>query len=294
MNGNKTPNIIGFMNIVRLAIAVICILIISSSINTSAQRKRGDFSLGEGLTITPKVGYNLFFGDLVDKSRGSISLGVVADREMSNFLSLRTQLIGGTMQGQQVFQTSGLVYAEFDNFYTEFTVGGAYKPLNHLLGYFRERRFQPYAHLNAGLVYFSATEYWGPASQGTPGEEWRSASGVSPVVTMGGGTSVWISPIVSLNFELTGSLAFSDQLDVHDVWYHTYEDWENKVNAQTTNPNDFYYTFTVGVSFMIDQSKFSNSSRYNRKSYIKTRHYYKTKNKRRSFKRPGQKKFLFF
>ncbi|MGQ1890476.1 hypothetical protein ACT29H_08530 [Thermophagus sp. OGC60D27] len=281
------------MNTVQITITVILVLMLSSVTSSSAQR-RGGFNLSDGLSITPKGGYNLFFGDLVDESRGSFSVGVMADREISNSLSLRSQLIGGKMQGKQVFSTSGLVYAEFDNIYTEFTIGGAYRPLNHLLGYFRERRFQPYVHLGAGLVYFSATEYWGPASPGTPGEEWRTASGVAPVVAMGGGTSIWISPIISLNLELTGSLPFSDQLDVHDVWYATYEDWENKVNAQTTNPNDFYYTFTVGVSFLIEKSGFSNNSKYNRRSYIKTRNYYNSKNKRRSFKRPKQKKFLFF
>jgi hypothetical protein len=280
------------MNIGQKTVLLILALILSS-IPLTAQRRSG-INILEGLTITPRGGYNMFFGDLVDESRGSYSFGVLADREMNEFLSVRTQLIGGKMQGKQVYPSSGLMYAEFDNVYAEFSVGGAYRPLNHLLGYFKERTFQPYAHLNTGIVYFSATEYWGPASQGTPGDEWRSASGIAPMVSMGGGATIWINPVLSLNVELDGTLPFSDQIDAHDVWYNTYEDWENRVNPNSTKPHDFYYTFTLGITFIIQDSKFSNDPKYNRRSYIKTRSYYQSKSKRSPARKRNKKGFLFF
>jgi len=281
------------MNRSQKTILLIFALIISS-LSLNAQGRNG-FDIMEGLTSTPRGGYNMFFGDLVDESRGSYSIGVLADREMNEFLSVRTQLIGGKMQGKQIFPSTGLMYAEFDNIYAEFSVGGAYRPLNHILGYFRERTFQPYVHLNTGLVYFSATEYWGPASQGPPGEEWRSASGIAPKISMGGGTSIWINPVLSLNIELDGTLPFTDLLDVHDVWYNTYEDWENRVNPHSTEPHDFYYTFTIGITFIIQDSKFSNDPEYNRKSYTKTRSYYQSKSKRsRPDSRRKKNGFLFF
>lgn len=260
----------------------------------SQRRRRGAFDITEGMKITPRGGYNLFFGDLVDKSRGSYSVGVSADREMSEIFSARAQFTGGQMQGTQVFPHSGSVYASFDNIYGEFTLGGTYRPLDHLLGYFKQRTFQPYAHLNAGLVYYNATEYWGPASEGTPGDEWRSASGISPVISMGGGANIWINPLFSVNVELTGSLPFTDQMDVHDVWYLTYSDWENNINPHSTDPYDFYYTLTVGICFTLQDSKFKNDPRYNRKSYMKTRRYYQSKSRRSPARRPDKKRFLFF
>ena len=214
------------------------------------------------MKITPRGGYNMFFGDLVDKSRGSYSAGIMIDREMTTFLSARSQLIGGAMQGTQTMQN--MVYAKFDNFYTEFTVGGAYRPLNHLLGYFKQRTFQPYAHLNTGLVYFSATEYWGEASGGPVDEEWRSASEIAPVISIGGGAEIWINPVISASIEVSGSLPFSDKMDVHDVWYNSYEDWQNDVNPHSTEPFDFYYNFTVGISITLNDSQFNNDPKYKR------------------------------
>jgi len=274
------------------SIFIITITLFAVSTTGEGQRKSG-FNLTQGMTITPRGGYNLFFGDLVDRSRGSYSGGVMVDRELTKFLSARSQLIGGVMQGTQI--QSGMTYANFDNFYTEFTVGGAYRPLDHLLGYFRERTFQPYAHLNTGLVYYDATEYWGPAATGAPtGEEWRSASGISPVISLGGGADIWINPVITANIEISGSLPFTDQMDVHDVWYNTYEDWQNRANPYVTEPYDFYYNITVGISITLNDSEFSNNSKYNRRSYIKKQNFYRSKSRRSPSNKRDKKGFLFF
>lgn len=270
------------------SIFLLLILLFADSMPGEGQRRSG-FNLIEGMTITPRGGYNLFYGDLVDKSRGSYSAGILADRELTKFISARSQLIGGTMQGRQI--QSGSTYAEFDNFYTEFTVGGAYRPLNHLLGYFKERTFQPYGHLNTGVVYYNATEYWGPAASGAPtGDEWRSATGVAPVISMGGGADIWISPTITANIELSGSLPFTDQMDVHDVWYNSYEDWQNNVDPHSTAPYDFYYNITVGISITLNESEFRNHPKYNRQSYLKRQKFFRSKSSRR----PSKKGFLFF
>lgn len=276
--------------------AKITILLIAITLslpsNTLAQRRPGGFNLTEGMSITAKGGYNMFFGDLVDKSRGSFSAGVLADRELDEMFSVRTQLLGGKMQGTQVLPKSGLEYAYFNNVYGEFTVGGTYKPLNHIMGYFRQRTFQPYAHVNLGLVYYSATEYWGEAGSGPVDEEWRSASEIAPLVSFGGGASLWINPMISANVEVSGALPFTDRMDVHDVWYSG-DDWQTEVNPVSTDPYDFYYNFTVGITFVIQDSKLRNDPKYNRKSYIKTRSYYQSKS-RRSPARRNKKRFLFF
>ncbi len=261
--------------------------------NSDAQRRRkGDFNILEGMSVTAKGGYNMFFGDLVDESRGSFSFGGVADREINEMFSARTQIIAGQMKGTQVFPESGLEYAYFNNIYGEFTVGGTYRPLNHILGYFRQRTLQPYAHLNVGLVYYSATEYWGEIGGGVEDEEWRSASEIAPLVSFGGGASIWINPLISINVEATGAMPFTDKMDVHDVWYAG-DDWINEINPVQTSGNDFYYNFLVGVTFVIQDSKIGNDPRFNRKSYLKTRNYYRSKS-RRSPARRNNKRFLFF
>jgi hypothetical protein len=152
------------------------------------------------------------------------------------------------------------------------------------LGYFKQRTFQPYIHLNTGFVFYSATEYWGEGSNGPVDEEWRSASEVAPVISMGGGSSIWISPRIRFNMEFSGAMPLTDTMDAHDVWYSGY-DWVTETNPHTTKSNDFYYTLTVGVSFILQDSKISNDPRYNRKSYIKTRNYYKAKARRSPSKR---------
>ncbi len=275
----------------KITILTLAITLLFSS--NSLSQRRGQFNILEGMSVTAKGGYNMFFGDLVDESRGSFTVGAMVDREMNELFSARVQLLGGQMKGTQVFPVSGLEYAYFDNFYTEFTVGGTYKPLNHIMGYFKQRTFQPYAHLNLGLVYYNATEYWGEAGSGPQDEEWRSASEIAPMVSFGGGASFWINPMISANIELTSALPFTDKMDVHDVWY-AHDDWQTEVNPVSTDPYDVYFNFTVGVTFVIQDSKLRNDPKYNRKSYIKTRQYYQSKSRKTPNRRSNRKKFLFF
>lgn len=238
----------------------------------------------------------MFFGDLVDQSRTSYSAGVLVNREMSRTISTRINLMAGAMKGEQLSPTLDEPYATFDNMYVEFGMGASYRPFNHIFGYYKERTLQPYVLAQAGLVYFSATEYWGPASASTPGAEpgevWREVTDVVPMVSAGGGISVWITPILSANLEVTGTLPFSDQLDGHDVWYSS---WPDGI-VHETEPYDFYYTATVGLTFMISDSPFRNDPRYNRRSYTKTRRFFQPKTRSRS-SRPSshtRNRFLFF
>ncbi|MCA1745365.1 MAG: hypothetical protein LC643_06645 [Bacteroidales bacterium] len=279
---------------------VLLILAVWISVSGYSQLRRGystqPFDLLSGMSITPKGGANMFFGDLVDQSRTSYSVGVLANREMSRTLSARANLMAGAMKGEQVPPTQDDPYATFENMYIEFGLGLSYRPFNHILGYFKERTVQPYILAQAGLIYFSATEYWGPASSGTtgaqPGEIWREVNGLTPMVSAGGGISFWLTPSLSANLEVTGTLPFSDQLDGHDVWYDSWPDG----NVHETDPYDFYYTASVGLTFLISDSPFRNDPRYNRRSYTKTRRFFQPKSRSRS-SRPSshtRNRFLFF
>lgn len=261
----------------KLWIITLVVLLISTSAFSQYRRgyRRNPFRIQDGLTITPRAGLNIFYGDLVDKSRASYSVGVTADREMSKYLSARVSLMGGAMQGTQIYGNSGIPYASFDNFYVEATVGGTYRPLNQLLGYFKERTVQPYLLFQTGVVFFDATEYWGEAGREPAGTVWRKASEVAPLVGIGGGASFWFTPNLSGNFEVNGNLVFSDKMDAHDEWYgHT-------GTVYTTDPFDFYYTVTVGVSYLLNDSKWRNEPRYNRRTYQKTRKFFQSKTTKR-------------
>ena len=205
----------------RMWIITLVVLLISTSSFSQVRRgyRRNPFIFQDGLSITPRVGLNMFFGDLVDKSRTSYSVGVTVDREMSKLLSARFQLMGGAMKGTQINYSGNNTYAYFDNIYVEGTIGGTYRPLNHILGYYKERTAQPYVLLQGGVVYYDATEYWGPASSQPEGTVWREAAGIAPLIGIGGGTSIWITPNLTANLEINGNLVFSDKMDVHDVWY---------------------------------------------------------------------------
>lgn len=276
------------------------LVLLSFHINVKAQyRRSSSFDITSGLSIVPKAGVNLFFGDLVDSSRENISLGVTADREMLEFVTLRASLMGGQMSGKQIYPVLEVPYATFTNFYVDFLIGGTYKPLDHFLKYFKERTAEPYILLQGGFIYYNSTEKWGEASIHTvgaaPGEVWRKASGVAAIVSGGGGVNFWLNPSLSLNLEFHGNLAFTDKLDAHDVWRDTYPDGD----LHTTEPYDFYYIATAGVIYNIKESPFRNHPKYNRKRYSKTRNYYRTSSRksvtrRRPSTHSNTKRFLFF
>lgn len=263
----------------RMWIITLVVLLISTSSFSQVRRgyRRNPFIIQDGLTITPRAGVNLFFGDLVDKSRTSYTVGVTADREMSQFLSARVQFMGGAMKGTQIAYTGNQAYAYFDNIYVEGTIGGTYRPLNHIFGYYKERTVQPYLLLQGGVVYYDATEYWGPAGQQPEGTVWRETAGIAPIVGAGGGTSFWVTPNLTANLEFNGNLVFSDKMDGHDVWYGS----GTPPTVNTTDPYDFYYAITVGLTYQIADSKWRNDPRFNRKSYQKTRKFFMQKTSKR-------------
>lgn len=270
-------------------ILLVSLILYNQDANAQYYRTYNKFDITSGLTLTPKAGVNVFFGDLVDKSRESYSFGVTADREMTESLTARVSLMGGQMRGKQINPVFGSPYATFENSYVDFLIGATYKPLDHLWGYFKERTAEPYVLLQTGAIYYNSTEYFGAvASQVTPGagnagEEWRSASGFAPVISAGGGVDFWINTRLSLNFEFAGNLAFTDKLDAHDVWYESLPNGE----VHTSDPYDFYYVVTAGVVFVIKDSKFKNFPKFNRRSYEKTRRLYKPSRKKVIKRRPS-------
>ncbi|WP_430814901.1 hypothetical protein [Carboxylicivirga sp. RSCT41] len=258
---------------------IILIVLLSTTLAESEAQRRRKPRIWEGFSVSGRAGANYFYGDLVDDGRTHISLGFNADKEINTFLALRASIMTGKMSGKQLAGDKtdpDLIYAYFDNFYTEFNVGATFRPLNVLLGYFKQRSFNPYVIGQAGMVYYGASEYYGNENyQGIPdGTLWREKNGISPTIAGGLGLSYWINSQWSINIEGIGTLPFSDELDGHSEWFLP------DGTAVQTDANDFYYTTTIGITFLIDDNRWKNEPKYNRKAYLKTRSQYRSSSKK--------------
>ncbi|MCW3807723.1 hypothetical protein [Plebeiibacterium marinum] len=263
--------------------ALIASIILFTSISSFGQYSKRS-KIFEGLKIQPKIGFNMFYGDLVSEKRTKYTLGVAAEKELSWFYNARVDLNFGSMQGTQILPTSNLTYAYFDNYFTHLNVGMSFRPLDLALGLFKQRRFNPYIIGQLGAMYHSTTEYYGDGAgaEHPDGSIWREVSTVTPTFSMGGGVNIYFKSRISFNVEFIGSYAFGDKIDGHDVWY------AGDGSEVQTDGNDFFYVGTVGVSYLFNDSQWKNSPKYNRKAYLRTRSLYKVSTKK--YKRPKQGK----
>jgi hypothetical protein len=274
----------------------LCLIGLIVLLPANAQYRRNKFNLMDGTRLTPMGGVNIFYGDLVDKSRTSYSFGSAFERDMTQYLAARTHLMVGQMKGQQLLPgTQDQVYAQFENKYLEFGVGVNFRPLDLAFGYFRQRSFSPYVVGQIGINYFDATEWYGNAagtypswhpSAGLPkeGDVWHEANSITPVFTLGGGLNYWLNPRISIRAEFLANQPVSDMLDAHEEW----DDAEGVIHK--TDNIDFYYTATLGISIVIQDNRWRNEPKYNRKSYIKIRKYNMRGTQGRSKYKPSRRR----
>lgn len=258
------------------AILACMILLISTSVTSQYRKKRNEFL--EGFKIQPKAGVNMFYGDLVSKSRTNYVFGVAAEREFSSYLNGRIDLNYGAMKGTQINDGSTLAYANFENTFIQFGVGATFRPIDYAYGLFKQRFFNPYIIGQLSLIQYSATEYNGPAHFRPEGEIWREKSGIAPAASFGAGLNYYMSNRLSLTLEAIGTAVFGDELDAHKDW----DGVDGKIYP--TESNDFFYVATFGATYLFDDSQWKNSPKYNRKAYLKTRSLFKKSGKK--YKRP--------
>ena len=260
-------------------VIIFLIICFACSLATEAQRRR-PLRLWEGFRVIPKAGVNMFYGDLVDESRTNYSLGVSVDREFKPHWTGRFQIMAGSMKGTQLAYGNNEVSAYFDNFYTDITFGATFRPLELAFGYFKQRSVNPYVFAQTGVVLFNASEYYGPASGYEPDLLWRETGmKVAPVISGGLGVSIRLNSYMSVVGEFTGYKPFSDLLDGHEEWT------AGDGRIVETDDSDFYYTATVGISYLIKDNRWRNNPKYNRKAYQKTRKAYSSGAKKKSAKR---------
>ena len=268
----------------RYFITLITILIIPF---VSHAQYRNRVSFWDGFTVSGLVGVNFFYGDLVDKSRTSFSGGAIAEREFNTYLLGRFQVMGGKMKGTQyntwTDSNQDILSASFTNMYIDAALGVSFRPLDLILGYYKQRPFNPYIFLQGGIIYYDATEEFHEGYP-VPNAPDRIRSGVSPQVSFGPGLSYWINPRISIRAELNGTYIFGDEVDAHKEW----ESLDGTVHP--TKSNDYYYTVTAGITYLINDSRWKNDPKYNRKAYLQTRSVYRKSSLKSSNKRRYKKK----
>ncbi len=166
--------------------------------------------------------------------------------------------------------------------YIDAALGVSFRPLDLILGYYKQRPFNPYIFLQGGIIYYDATEEFHEGYP-VPDAPDRLRSGVSPQVSFGPGLSYWINPRISIRAELNGTYVFGDEVDGHKEW----ESPDGTVHP--TKDNDYYYTVTAGVTYLINDSRWKNDPKYNRKAYLQTRSIYR-KSSLKSYNKKKYKK----
>ena len=256
------------------------ILLLSLSFVSNAQYSSRR-SFWDGFSVSGMVGINMFYGDLVSRSKTNFSGGFIAEKELNTYLLGRFQLMGGKMQGQQMndwsYTDKEILSASFTNKYVDAAIGLSFRPLDLFLGYFQQRPFNPYLFLQGGMIYYDATEQFHEGYP-VPDAPDRIRSGVSPLIQFGPGLSYWINPRWSVRAELNGTYIFGDEVDAHKEW----EDADGIVHQ--TKGNDYYYTITAGITYLINSSTWKNDPKYNRKAYLSTRATLRKSSSRRKYK----------
>lgn len=280
-------------NLIR--VFLLFILLITFLPSSHGQRSRYvKYPILKGLSVTPKLGVNWFFGDLVNERPVNFTGGIAIEREMLEYLSARIDIAGGMMTGTQIEPNTGLVFSEFTNVFTSFQVGASFHPIPLMYGYYKQRMFKPYIVGELGLIGFNATETFGSGNtySAPVGDIWHTTDGfmVAPIMTFGGGLNYYINKQLSCNLEVLCGLPFTDMLDAHEEW-DSGPLGSGQV-VKTEGAYDVFWTGNIGVCYMIAESDFRNQFKYNRKSYLKTRKsmtYKKTKSSKK-FNNKNRKK----
>lgn len=252
---------------ILFTVAVFCLF--ANPVNS--QRRRKTSRVWEGVTINPKLGPNIFMGDLVDKSNWRITTGCSVEKEVMNWMSLRGEMQGGIFAGTQNDILS------FDTKYFDFTVGATVFPLDLISGYYNARLISPYISVTGGVIMFAAKESGSDASWANTKTGFTTAPLVCGIL----GARYRINKHFGVNLEINGHIPFSDDLDGHTGWSpdkHPGED--GKYAVWNDGKNDFYYTVMAGMTYKIQETQWRISSVYNRKVYLKNRKAYKKNAKR--------------
>ncbi len=239
-----------------------------------------------GLSIGARAGGVMYFGDLVDSGRFRWTAGAYVEKTILSWFSLRAMIEAGQAHGSQKW---GI---EFKTFFTDLNLVAKVHFLDLLQGYDDSRSWNPYFGVGAGGMLFSCKknptdaidvdEYLSRAEAGgweDLANKWLyndgGMQGTADVLGLVG-VRYAVSSKLWITCEAQGNLLFTDLFDAHDGYPNGNGTW-----IQSEGKFDALWNVTFGVQYRFyNVSKFTSSSKYSRKAYLKTRKIYERNAKR--------------
>lgn len=257
----------------------------------------------KGLSVSGRIGPNIFWGDIVDDGKTRLSLEGSASKEMRPWLAVRASLGGGFFAGKQ---DGGI---SFKTPYFELSGGTDFFVLNQK-GWYRDRMVDPYVGVGTGLFMYSAKKTYTPPDEyhkqkyeellADPNyEDWQTVNtGFKACLNLYGlmGVKVKVDKRHwTVHAEVKGNYVPTDELDGHDGYRRPYSESElAALEEEGLSPdpggkwikgkNDFFYTIMVGCSYKFADMGWRASSEYNRRKYQQNKKSY-TKNAKRKRRR---------
>ena len=299
---------------VRLFFTILSFLLAFSVVVDAQQngrRRKKIPPILKGLSVSGRIGPNIYWGDIVDDGKTRLSLEGSASKEMRPWLAVRASLGGGFFAGKQ---DGGL---SFKTPYVELAGGADFFILNQK-GWYRDRMVDPYVGIGTGLFMYSAKKTYTPPDEyhrlkyeeelelgkSDPDyKDWRNVNtGFKPCLNLYGllGVKVKVDKRHwSVHAEVKGNYVPTDLLDGHDGYRRAYTESEiealkeegfdeNSPKVQLgkwiSGKNDFFYTIMVGCSYKFADMGWKASSEYNRRKYQQNKKSY-TKNAKRKRRR---------
>lgn len=239
-----------------------------------------------GLSIGARAGATMYFGDLVDSGRYRWTTGVYAEKNLLSWFALRAEIDAGQVHGKQ---KEGI---KFKTFFADLNIVAKVHFLDLLQGYDDARTWNPYFGVGAGGILFNCKKnptdvidvdaYLSRAQAGgweDQANTWLyydggmkgSADALGLI-----GVRYALNSKLWLTCEAQGNIVFSDLFDAHDGYPNGDGTWH-----QSDGKFDCLWNLSFGVQYRFyNVSKFTSSSKYSRKAYLKTRKIYERNAKR--------------
>lgn len=234
-----------------------------------------------GLSYGANMGATVYFGDLVDAGRVRWTLAGYVEKTATHWLSVRGQVDLGQVHGSQ---KEGI---EFKTFFVDLNFLAKIHFLDLIQGYDDARLFNPYFGLGAGGILFNCKKnpdesvidvdsYLSKAEAGgwdDDANDWLyydgGMKGAPDAVGMVG-VRYQLNNHIWLTCEALGNIVFSDYVDAHQGYPDGKGGW-----VDSDGKFDCLWTYSVGIQYRLYSfSKYTSTSKYSRKNYLKLRKTY--------------------
>lgn len=238
-----------------------------------------------GLSVGGHAGATVYFGDLVDAGRVRWTISGFAEKHVNSWFSVRGMIDLGQVHGKQ---KEGI---EFKTFFVDLNAIAKVSFLDLIQGYYDARPFCPYFGVGFGGILFNCKknpdesvinvdEYMANAAGWEDlAEKWLYYDGGmkgAPQALGLLGVRYQLTSKLWLTYEIQGNIMFTDEFDAHQG----YPDWNGNW-VDSDGKFDCLWTTSFGVQYRFyGFSKYTSTSKYSRKNYLKTRKIYERNAKR--------------